>query len=138
MIQSKRKISILIPLKNVGDEIRVYLQKRSRDVRVLPNHFGFWGGGVERSETAEEALLREIKKEMGINLDMETITRFNHYEFLRSIKDIFILNVAPHWEDQIVIGEGEYGKWFSTSEAMERSEIIFEDKVVINDLERFF
>ncbi len=59
-----------------------------------------------------------------------------YYEFLRNTKDIFLIEVESGWEDQIIIGEGDYGTWFLTSEALERSDIIFEDKVVINDLER--
>ena len=116
--------------------MEIYLQRRSVDAKVLPNHYGFWGGGAENSETAEEALKREIREEMGIELDMKKVSLFNHYEFLRSTKDAFLFRPDEGWENKIIIGEGDYGKWFKLEEALENKEIIFEDKVVLNDLDR--
>lgn len=97
-------------------------------MKSLPNHFGFWGGGIEGEETPEQGLMREIKEEFGINLDLQKTKHFNHYEFLRSAKDICLLEVENGWENKIVIGEGDYGRWFKVSEALERLDIIFEDK----------
>lgn len=136
MNESKRRISVFIPFQNSGSELRVYLQKRSADAEALPGNFGFWGGHAEKDEAPEEALAREIQEEMGISLDLRLVHYFDHYEFIRNIKDVYLLEVTDHWEDQIVIGEGDYGKWFLTSEVFDRQDIIFEDKVVINDLER--
>ncbi len=132
----KRQNSILIPLRRDGDELRVYLQRRSADVRVLPSHFGFWGGGAEREETPDLALVREIKEEMGMDLDLSKVELFNRYEFIGSIKYAYLYYPEQGWEKSIVIGEGEYGKWFTTDEAIAEPELILEDKVIINDLER--
>lgn len=104
----------------------------------LPNYFGFWGGGAENNETPEEALLREIKEELALDLDMASVNFFNRYEFLRSIKSTYIFEPHAGWEEAAVIGEGDYGQWFTTEEALDSEKIIFEDKVVINDLERTF
>lgn len=136
MQQSKRKISILIPIKSSENELSVFLQKRSADMKSLPNYFGFWGGHAEENEMSEETLMREIQEEMGIILDMTKVRYFNHYEFLRNTKDVYLIEVEDGWENQIMIGEGDYGKWFLTGEALEKPDIIFEDKVVINDMER--
>lgn len=35
-----------------------------------------------------------------------------------------------------MIGEGDYGKWFTVKEATGADNIILEDKVILNDLER--
>lgn len=114
----------------------VYMQKRSDTAKRLPGYFGFWGGGLEEGETFELGLQREIKEEMGIDLSMESVSFFNHYEFLKSIKNIFILEVPEGWEDVILIGEGDFGKWFSLNEIVDVKNMILEDKVVLNDLER--
>ncbi len=134
----KRLISLLLPVRIEGDVIHVFLQKRSADMKVLPNHFGFWGGGVEGGETSEQGLVREIREELGVELDITKVETFNRYEFLRSVKDVYTFTPPEGWEDGIVIGEGEYGKWFRVNEALERSDIIFEDKVILQDLERAF
>ncbi len=135
-MQDKKQISIFVPLKRVGDNLVVYLQKRSADNKTLPNYFGFWGGHRENDETPEETLVREIKEETGIMIDLKYVELFNQYEFVRSIKSIYLFRPEDGWEDSIVIGEGDYGKWFSIEEAMATENIILEDKVVLNDLER--
>lgn len=135
-MSEKRKTSILIPYKKDGDTLLVYMQKRSDTAKRLPGYFGFWGGGVEEGETFESGLQREIKEEMGLDLSMESVSFFNHYEFLKSIKNIFILEVPEGWEDIILIGEGDFGKWFNLDEVVDVKNMILEDKVVLNDLER--
>lgn len=103
---------------------------------VLPNHFGFWGGGVESGETPEQGLIREVKEELGIDLDINSVELFNRYEFLGSIKNIYLLYPEEGWEASHIIGEGEFGQWFTVEEVFDRADIIYEDKVIINDLER--
>ena len=134
----KRLVSILLPIRIESGGISVFLQKRSADMKVLPNHFGFWGGGCEQGETPEQGLIRETREELGIELDIKTVELFNHYEFLGSIKNIFTLIAGDDWEKDHNIGEGDYGQWFQIEEALSRNDIIFEDKVVLNDLERRF
>jgi hypothetical protein len=36
----------------------------------------------------------------------------------------------------LVIGEGEYGKWFSAEDAFALPNLIFQSKVIINDMQR--
>ena len=136
MENNKRKISILIPIKKTRAGLMLFMQRRSADMKVLPNHFGFWGGGAEGDENPEEALVREIKEELGININLDEVEFFNRYEFLKSIKHIYLYEPPEDWESRQVIGEGDYGKWFFSKEALAKADIILEDKVVINDLER--
>jgi 8-oxo-dGTP diphosphatase len=114
----------------------VYLQKRSQTAEALPGYFGFWGGGAEGEESAEQVLIREIQEEMGITIDVKVVELFNRYEFLRSVKYVYLYKAEQGWERQITIGEGDYGQWFSTDEAIAKNDIILEDKVILNDLER--
>lgn len=134
--QEKRKNSIFLPIRRDGDRLLVYLQKRLPTAKKLPNYFGFWGGGAEDSESPEEALVREVREELGFELDLSKVSHFNHYEFLGSEQDVFLFESSEDWEKNIVIGEGEYGAWFSTEEALAKTDFIFENKVVVNDLER--
>lgn len=136
MIENKRSGSILIPYKKQSDGIEVYLQKRSATMKTLPNYFGFWGGGLENNETPEAALVREVKEELDIDLDLSTVELFNRYEFLRSIKHVYIFEATDDWDQKIKVGEGDFGKWFLLEDAFKFDKIIFEDKVILNDLER--
>jgi len=70
-----RRASILI-LYNQDKEI--LLQHRTKDAPYLPNFWGFFGGGIEKDETPEEAVIREIKEEL--SLDIKAPFFFNSYE----------------------------------------------------------
>jgi 8-oxo-dGTP diphosphatase len=47
---------------------RVLLQHRDKDVMNKPDHWGFFGGLIKKGETPEEAVRREAKEELGIEL----------------------------------------------------------------------
>ena len=132
----KRHYSLLLPCKRQGETIAVYLQKRSADAKGLPGYFGFWGGKFEDGETEETALAREVKEVRGGHLDITSVQLFTRYEFLRSVKYVYLLEVSDDWESRIVIGEGDYGKWFVLEEVFALDNLILEDKVILNDLER--
>jgi 8-oxo-dGTP diphosphatase len=134
-MKEKRQVVILIPHYIANDEIFVFMQKRSPDMKSLPNLFGFWGGGIEQGETPEQALVREAREELGIELNLAEAEFFNHYETL-SLMDVFLYKVERDWEKTVSVGEGEYGQWFTTVEATQRNDIIFQDKMVLVDLER--
>jgi 8-oxo-dGTP pyrophosphatase MutT (NUDIX family) len=133
---TKRIVSILIPYRLKGRSLSIYLQKRSDDMERLPSFFGFWGGGLEKDETPKEALIREIREELEVDLDPDEVLFFDHYEFLMSIKNVFLLDTPEEWEANVVVHEGDFGKWFGIEDALKLEKLIFEDKVVLNDMER--
>ncbi len=135
MTSLKRIVSILIPLKIESDQVKVYLQKRASNAKRAPNFFGFWGGGRENEETSEQTLAREVREELGINLDLERVKFFYTYEFYKSQMDVYYLEVEDGWENDVKISEGEYGQWFTVQEAKKRDDISFQDKTVLYNLE---
>lgn len=134
----KRNVVIFIPYYVEGGEIYVFLQKRSQDAERLPGYFGFWGGGIDEGESLEEGLAREVKEELGLDVkDLKgEVSKLSSYEFLRSIKEVYIYETNREFEKSIILGEGDFGIWFSASDCFSRSDFILEDKVVINDMQR--
>lgn len=57
------------------DRLLIYLRDEKADI-PFPNYWDFFGGHVEVGETPEQALVREVKEELGIELVS--------YEFFRS------------------------------------------------------
>jgi len=57
------------------DRLLIYLRDEKADI-PFPNYWDFFGGHVEVGETPEQALVREVNEELGIELVS--------YEFFRS------------------------------------------------------
>jgi len=60
----QRTVSLIVPYARDG---RILLQDR-RDISKIGEEWGFFGGGIEDGETKEQALVRETKEELEINL----------------------------------------------------------------------
>lgn len=60
----KRRVALIVPYTSDG---RILLQDR-RDISKIGEEWGFFGGGIESGETPEQALLREVKEELSVEL----------------------------------------------------------------------
>jgi 8-oxo-dGTP diphosphatase len=84
----------------------------------FPNHWDLIGGHVEEGETPDEALVREVKEELDI--DLKEYTFFKEYECLsgdayENIKYIYSGKINIPIEE-ITLLEGERPQYFSREE----------------------
>ena len=79
-----------------------------------PNTWDVPGGHVEEGETAAQCIVREMKEEMG--LDLEGFELFSVREFSDRIEYTF-WKAADLNIDEISLQEGQCLKWFSEEEA---------------------
>lgn len=102
---------------------KIFITKRAKTKKLFPDRYELAGGHIEPGEQPEEALLREIKEE--INVDI--IIRKPVYAFTEQVGDVFYmevlylanlkdptveptLNPADHSESRW-IGQGEIDKF---------------------------
>jgi len=55
----------------------VLLQHRDNNAPTNPNKWGLWGGRIEKDETPLEAVVRELKEELNIDVNKDSLTPFN-------------------------------------------------------------
>ena len=73
----------------VNDKEEVLVTQRSASMK-LPLKWEFPGGKIEKGETAEECLIREIKEELGIEITIE-----NSLPFITHQYDDFSIKLIP-------------------------------------------
>ena len=78
----------------IDNQGKVLLQYRDKNASWYPNYWGVFGGQIEEGETSEQAVRREAKEEIGIELT--DLKFFRRYELKRE-KDIYeaFIFVAP-------------------------------------------
>ena len=112
---------------------KILLQFRdTNDETKNPGLWGIFGGGIEEKETPEQAIIREIKEELGIklnknDLDLIVKTNFNgekHYIFKYILKTK-LLNIK--------LSEGAKMKFFSRKEILELDKLVPGLKMLIRD-----
>lgn len=111
-----KKIAAII-LENDKRELLLYLRDNKPGI-PFPNHWDLIGGHLEDGETPAEALVREVKEEL--NIDLKEYTFYKKYVCLtgdayRNIKYIYTGKINLPIE-QITLLEGDHAQYFSRDE----------------------
>jgi 8-oxo-dGTP diphosphatase len=111
-----KEIAAII-LENDKGEFLLYLRDNKPDI-PFPDHWDLIGGHIEEGETPEEALIREVKEELDI--DLKNYTFYKRYECLtgdayENIKYIYYGKINLPIEE-ITLMEGVRPQYFSRAE----------------------
>jgi 8-oxo-dGTP diphosphatase len=106
-----------IILENDEGKFLLYLRDNKPDI-PFPDHWDLIGGHIEEGETPEEALLREVKEEL--DLDLKEYTFYRKYECLNgdayeNIKYIYFGKINLPIE-KVTLLEGVRPQYFSKEE----------------------
>ena len=111
-----KEIAAII-LENDEGKFLLYLRDNKPDI-PFPNHWDLIGGHVEDGETPEEALVREFKEEL--DLDLKEYTFYKKYECItgdayKNIKYIYSGKINLPIE-KVTLLEGVRPQYFSREE----------------------
>ena len=114
---SRMKAIAAIILENDEGKFLLYLRDNKPDI-PFPGHWDLIGGHIEEGETPEEALIREFKEEL--DLDLKEYTFYRKYECLtgdayENIKYIYFGKINLPIE-KVTLLEGVRPQYFSKEE----------------------
>ncbi|MFH1183022.1 MAG: NUDIX domain-containing protein [Candidatus Moraniibacteriota bacterium] len=110
------KIAAII-LENDKKEILLYLRDNKPTI-PFPNHWDLFGGYVEKGETIEEALVREVKEELDYDLkEYKFFKKYNCSEgdVHKNVKYVYVGKIDKPIEE-ITLKVGENLKFFPRDE----------------------
>ncbi|MCT4612852.1 MAG: NUDIX domain-containing protein [Clostridia bacterium] len=108
----------------IGRENKMLLLHRSKEemAKTHPSQSSVWdlpGGSVKFSETVLEGLLREVKEET--NLNVNVLTPFSVYDSIRERHHVTIINYLCTYKSGkvLVSREHSYYKWVSRNDMID-------------------
>ena len=90
-------------------KLLIYLRDNKPDIS-FPNHWDLFGGIIEEGETPEEALVREVKEELGIELtDFHKFKDYNcrQGDISPNIKHVFYAQIDKLPEELKLLDVGQ-------------------------------
>ncbi len=107
---------------------KVFAIKRHNYLTAFPGYTSFPGGKVDKDETIDQALAREVEEELGVKLDslqikdriylgVATTPPFNPYRFETHF---YRFELESEYSFVVDPGEAETGEWINTTELLER------------------
>jgi 8-oxo-dGTP diphosphatase len=101
----------------LNDKNEFLLQKKTHDYLYAPGVWSLFGGALEKNETAEQAIKRELEEELGIKI--QKIKLFKTYsvknQYVYGVEKVFIIPFQAEISD-IRLGEGAGFSFFDVSE----------------------
>ena len=118
---------------------KILLQKRDNIKKIFfPNHYGLFGGAIEKGEKKKTALKRELHEEIGIKFKLNRFKLFNEMKldfrpikYKKFIRSFYLLRLDNTEKNTIKLGEGSEMKWFNPLYAYNNLKITPYDAYVI-------
>ena len=106
-------------IENPSGKVLLLLRDDKPEI-AYPNYWSLVGGHIEAGETAEQAALRELDEEVGLNLSLSLWKRYN-YEYAPNIivdQHIFVGKVDSE-NPTMILGEGQAMNFFNYQDIKE-------------------
>ena len=110
-----KNLKIVVSIALINNYDQVLIAKRPNNKHLA----GFWefpGGKVEKDETPENALIREVKEELNVNINNKCIAPLSFSEFdYKNFHLLLLLYICRRWEGEPLTMENNELKWVKPS-----------------------
>lgn len=136
IMRKKMETAAFVPYVRRKEGLLFFLQKRTKDAPRRPGFFAFFGGGLEKDESPEQGMKREVMEEL-VYTPMNSVY-FSRYEAMERIHHVFVEEVGEEFPIKIKVREGEYGKFFNVKELAKLKKVSPLVRFVTSQLSEFF
>ena len=106
-----KNLKIVVSIALINDNDEILLSKRPEN-KFLPGFWEFPGGKVEIGEAPKDALIREIKEELNIDINDKCIAPLSFSEFdYKEFQLLLLLYVCRRWEGEPMPMESNELSW---------------------------
>ena len=111
LITDHRNLKIVVSIALVNEFNEILLSKRPKN-KHLGGYWEFPGGKIEANEAPEQALIREIKEELNIDINNKCIAPLSFSEFdYKEFQLLLLLYICRRWEGEPMSMENNELKW---------------------------
>lgn len=130
---NKKRKGCSIIFINSKNQILLFLRDNKSTI-PYPNMWDFLGGQIEEGETPEQCIVREIKEEIG--LDLEDFNYLLTEDFTDRIEYVFYKKINLDIS-KIILTEGQKINWFSFNEIKEMETVFGLDQIIDNFMKTY-
>ena len=110
-----KNLKLVVSIALINNYDQVLIAKRPNNKHLA----GFWefpGGKVEKDETPENALIREVKEELNVDINNKCIAPLSFSEFdYKNFHLLLLLYICRRWEGKPLTMEENELKWVKPS-----------------------
>ena len=111
LITDHKNLKIVVSIVLINEVNEILLSKRPKN-KHLEGYWEFPGGKIETNEAPEQALIREIKEELNIDINNKCIAPLSFSEFdYKEFQLLLLLYVCRRWEGEPMSMENNELKW---------------------------
>jgi 8-oxo-dGTP diphosphatase len=112
---------------------RIFFQKRPLN-KSMPGLWELPGGKIEKYESPENTLARELYEELDINIDIDSLLPFNFISYAyNNFNLLMAIFIVKKWKRQIISKENQEINFFSYEE-LKKLKMVDADKNIVSSI----